>query len=430
MSRRGTGIRLGWLAGMLLLGALYGKMTVYGAGRGLPGTERAAGRSLLGTERTAEGSPPGAEYVEEKNVQTDPEGIAAKNLPGGDWSEIDLFLQQQEGWETKGLGFGELMEALMEGNKKGLGQKLITALRQSLTAEISHGTHLAGELLALGLAGAVFANFSHIFTGSQISDTAFFMTYLLAATVLVSAFSDGMEIAQRVLVRQMEFLKVLIPCYFPIAAWAGGSLSAAAWMEFFLFLIAAVQWLYLRLLLPLTRVYLLMVMAGNLAKEDMLSRLTQLLQSLIRWGMRSLIGLVAGFQLIQGIVLPYADCVQTAGVQKLLQAIPGVGDGAGAVTKMLLGTGVLMKNTMGAAAVAVLIVLSLVPLLKLAVLLLLYRFVAGVLQPVGDRRLIACIGSVAEGQKMLLGLAASALLLFSVTIALVCVGTNGAYLGV
>ena len=116
-------------------------------------------------------------------------------------------------------------------------------------------------------------------------------------------------------------------------------------------------------------------------------------------------------------------------MQKLLQAIPGVGDGAGAVTKMVVGTGVLVKNTMGAAGVAVLMAVSLTPLLKLAVLLGLYQAVAGILQPIGDRRLIACMGSVADGQKILLGLAASGLVLFVVTIALVCVGTNGAYQG-
>jgi len=358
------------------------------------------------------------------------ERLPVDEIPGEDWSELDQFLQQQRGEQEEFLTFRDLVKALMEGDGKKAGRGILTSLHRALFQEISHGTQLWGELLAVGLVGAVFANFSHIFTGSQISETAFFMTYLLALTLLVSIFSDSMEIAQSVLVRQIEFLRVLLPCYFSAAAWSGGSLSAAAWMEFFLFLIAAVQWLYLRLLIPMTRVYILLVMAGNMAKEDMLSRLTQLLQSGIRWATRSLIGLVAGFQLVQGFVLPYADSVQTAGVQKLLQAIPGVGDGVGAVTKMLLGSGVLLKNTMGAAAVVILVILSAAPLLKLLILLFLYRTAAGILQPVGDKRLVACIESVAEGQKMLLVLAAAGLLLFSVTIGLVCAGTNGAYLGI
>ena len=146
------------------------------------------------------------------------------------------------------------------------------------------------------------------------------MVYLLAFTVLTTAFTDSMEIVGRVLARQTEFMRVLIPCYFPVAAWAGGSVSSAAWMEFLIFLIAVVQRLYLSILLPLTKVYMMLVMAGNLAQPDMLSKITGLLKSVIGWGRRSLVGLVLGFQLVQGMVLPYADSVQAAGVNKLLQA--------------------------------------------------------------------------------------------------------------
>lgn len=346
-----------------------------------------------------------------------------------EWGGIDRFLEGEAGDGGIGVSFAGLVKALASGEWEDAGEMVAAGLEQSLFQEISHGGRLAGELLALGLIGAVFANFSQVFAGGQISETAFFMTYLLVFTVLASSFTDSMAIVGNVLSHQAEFMRVLVPCYFPVVAWAGGSASSIAWMEFLLLLIAAAQWMYLRVILPLARVYILLVLAGNMVREDMLTRLTELLRSLVCWGSRSLLGLVLGFQLIQGMVVPYADSLQMAGINRLLQVIPGIGDGAGAVTKMVLGTGVLVKNSMGAAAVVVLVVLSAVPLLKLAILLILYRSVAGLLQPVGDKRLVACISSVADGQRLLLGLAASGLLLFVATIALVCLGTNGVYLG-
>lgn len=344
------------------------------------------------------------------------------------WDDIDRYLQREVNGGGKGLSFTELVKELMAGNGREAGRMLLDAAKQSLFQEISHGSHMAGQLLALGLIGAVFASFSGIFTGSQISETGFFMTYLMAFTVLAASFFDSIQIAARVLEQQMMFMKVLLPSYFLAVAWAGAAVASAAWYEVVLFLIAAVQWVYLNLLLPLVRVYILLVMAGHMAKEDMLSKMTELLKSAVQWGTRSLMGLVLGFQLIQGMVLPYADAVKTAGVQKLLQVIPGVGAGAGAVTKLILGSGVLIKNTMGAAAVLILVLISLVPVMKLVVLLLLYRTVAAVLEPVADKRLVGCISGVADGQKLLLGLVTSGLLLFVITIALICAGTNVSYL--
>lgn len=356
-----------------------------------------------------------------------PEGLE-QVIPEGldDWSELDHFLQQETG--GGGMTFSGLMKELLAGNGKAAGGMLLSAFKEALFQEIARGGQMTGQLLALGLIGAVFANFSDIFTSSQISETGFFMTYLLAFTILAAGFADSIVIAKAVLEKQMEFLKVLIPAYFMTVAWSGGSLSSVAWYEVVLFLITAVQWLYVSMLVPVTQIYILLVMAGHITREDMLSKLTGLLKTGVEWGTKSLIGIVLGFQVIQGLVLPYADSVHTAGVQKLLQVIPGIGQGAGAVTKLLLGSGVLIKNTMGAAAVVILVLLSLVPVLKLLILLLLYRGVAAVMQPVCDKRLVACISSVADGQKLLLGLAVSSLLLFVITIALICAGTNVSYL--
>ncbi len=350
-------------------------------------------------------------------------GALAGEMPGEDWSAIDDFLQKETEGPGPSITFTDLAGAIWRGDGEGVGSMILSLLWQFLFQEITQGGRLAGELLALGLVGAIFAGFSHIFTGGQISEAAFFMTYLLAFSTLAAAFFDSAAITLEVLGKQAEFMKVLMPSYFLAVAWVGGSASSIAWMELVLFLIGAVQWMYLHLLLPLTKIYMLLAMAGNMAGEDVLSKLTDLVQSVVCWGRRSLAGAVLGFQLIQGMVLPYADAVQSTGTQKILQAIPG----AEAVTKTLFGSGVLIKNTMGAAAVVVLVVLSLVPLVKLAILLFLYQAVAAILQPIGDKRLVACISCVARGQKMLLELAASALLLFVITIALICAGTNIPY---
>lgn len=365
------------------------------------------------------------ELMAEKPV----DGLADISVPGmGEWDDIDRFLQQESSGMEVPVTFTDLMKALLDGDGKAAGRSVLNLFKQSLVQEISRGGRLAGQVLALGLVGAVFAGFSNVFSGNQISETGCFLTYLLAFSALAAAFLDSITIAGDVLQKQTEFMRALVPSYFLAVAWSGSASSSAAWMELVLILIGGIDWLYLKLLLPLTRVYLLLVLVGNMTKEDMLSRLTELLQTGIRWGTRSLFGLVLGFQLLQGMVLPYADAVRATGLQKVLQVIPGIGNGAGAAAKMLLGSGVLIKNTMGAAAAAVLAVISLVPVVKLVILMVIYQLAAAILQPVGDKRLVSCVAAVADGQRTLVGMAVSGLLLFVITIALVCAGSNVAYL--
>ncbi len=345
-----------------------------------------------------------------------------------EWKELDRFLEEELEMEGEDIRFSGVVKDLMRGHTESIGKWIITALRTVLFRETLHGSRLAGQLLALGMVGAVFTGFSDLFSGGQISETGFFLTYLMAFCVMAASFFESIAITCEVLERQVAFMKALMPSYFLAVAWSGASMTSAAWYEVVLLLISAVQWLYWKLLIPLIRVYVLLAMAGHMAREDMLSRMTELLKSGVAWGTRALIGVVLGFQLVQGMVLPYADAAKMTGVQKLLQVIPGVGQGAGAVSKMLLGSGVLIKNTMGAAAVVILLILSLLPIVKLAVLVFLHRSVAAIIQPIADKRLVACISSVAEGQKLLLMLVCSALCLFVITIALICSGTNVSYL--
>jgi stage III sporulation protein AE len=94
---------------------------------------------------------------------------------------------------------------------------------------------------------------------------------------------------------------------------------------------------------------------------------------------------------------------------------------------MVLGSGVIIKNTIGAAGIVILLVIAAIPLIKLVVLMLLYQCVAALLQPVCDKRIVSCISDIAKGHKMLLSIAASGVLLFVITIALVCASTNVTY---
>ena len=344
------------------------------------------------------------------------------------WQEIDQFLKREKLTENGAFSFSELMKTILAGDSRATGKMLIDALKQGVNGNIGEDWQLAGQLLGIGIVGAVFVTFSNIFSESQISDTGFFMTYLLMFALLVTSFLESVRFTGQVLEQQIEFMKVLMPACLMATAWAGSGLTAVAWYEIVFFLIAIVSWLYKHFFLPLVQMYLLIKLAGNLGKEAMVSKMTELMKSGVHLGVTSLFALVIGFQLIQGMVLPYADAVKSAGMWKMLQVLPGIGNGIETTAKLVFGSGVLIKNTMGAVAIFLLILFSLSPILRLGILLIFYRLISVVLEPVADARLTGCISTAGDAQKMLLEMLLSAVVLFILTIALICTGTNATYL--
>ena len=96
--------------------------------------------------------------------------------------------------------------------------------------------------------------------------------------------------------------------------------------------------------------------------------------------------------------------------------LPGIGNAAGGVAELLLGSAVLLKNGIGAAAVLVLGLLCLGPLVKLGMLTLLLKGTAALLQPVCDKRFVGCVSGAGEGVRLLLQAVFTVTVLFVITI--------------
>lgn len=145
-------------------------------------------------------------------------------------------------------------------------------------------------------------------------------------------------------------------------------------------------------------------------------------------GLRSILGLTLGLQILQSLVLPYADSAGRSAIMKFAEMIPGLGQATGAAARLVFGSSVLIKNSLGAAAVLILAVITLVPVVKLAVLMVMYQGAAALLQPVCDKRIISCIQGMAAGHGLLLRITLYSLFLFILVIAITCAGTNVTYL--
>lgn len=77
---------------------------------------------------------------------------------------------------------------------------------------------------------------------------------------------------------------------------------------------------------------------------------------------------------------------------------------------------------MAGAVIAVLI--CALPLLQMALMALMYKLAAALVQPVSDKRITACISGVSEGYEMMVRVIFTAGLLFLLTIAVVAASTS------
>lgn len=367
----------------------------------------------------------GALIREEEDMQT--EGELFSQMPDLGLEKIQQFLNRQQ---TAGeLSFTDLMKELLEGDWKQALSRLLEAARYGLLTENSRSVRFLAQAAALGVLGAVFSQAAAVFPSSRVAETGFFITYLLVFICLTAGFFTSMDTASNVADSIFDFMRVLLPSFFLAVAFAGGSISAAAMYSSVLAGVGAADFLCGTVLLPMVKVYVLLVLAGNLSREPFITRLTGGVESGIRWALKTVTGIFLGLQMIQTMILPFADSVKRAGIQKAVSVIPGVGAGAEAILQVAVGSGVLVKNTIGGGAVAAMVILAAAPVVKLMIFMILYRAAAALMEPVCDKRLTACAEGMGKAHQLLLGIVTAQVLFFAVTIGIVCSATNTVYFG-
>lgn len=275
-------------------------------------------------------------------------------------------------------------------------------LRSLFFSSLEQEKGLLVKLLLLLLFAAVFSGFSKAFDNGQIGEVSFYVVYLLTFTLLLKRFSRQNEALMQVLGWITEFMKELSPVYFMAVAAASGASTAAVFYQGVLLLVWLIQWLLESMLLPGVSLYILLKFVNHLSREEMLGKMAELIETLISWGLRTLLGMVTGLQIVRGLVTPVMDSLKRSTIGKTAGALPGVGNAVNAVTELVLTTAVLVRNSLGVALLLVIVAVGAGPLLRYGLFSLIYRFLAALAQPVSDKRLVEAFCTMGEGFALLM----------------------------
>lgn len=349
---------------------------------------------------------------------------ASSGLPEDiDYSEIQEVIDDVMG-SGNDFDFSDYIQKIMNGEEtfsiSGIGKQLLN----SISGEITANLETFGNLITISLIAALFTNFSMAFKNNNVSETGFYVTYLILFSLLISSFVMASRIAAETISSVLDFMKALVPAYLMSVAFCSGTTTSLVYYEAALGLITIVDIVIIKVVIPMINFYLIIMLANNLSKEDMLSKLADLFSTAINWILKSLLAVVIGFSAIKGLIVPVADQVKRSALFKASEAIPGIGDALGGVTVTILGAGVLLKNAIGVAGLIVIVTICAVPFIKLLMITIVYKAGGAVLQPISDKRFIECIGASSKSAALLLQTVLVGAVLFLLVITIVAVTTG------
>ena len=352
--------------------------------------------------------------------QTTAEDQAALSLDMlGDFSDIEKAVSEAMTVESS-ISFKEILQALMKGSLDSAGQMLVQMIKEQITGGIYENQQLLFKIACFAVIGAIFTNYAMTFSKEQVAETGFYLTYTLLMTLMMTSFIMTAAIITNVLKSLTGFMKVLLPTFCAALTFTTGSLLSGAYYELMMAAIAIADWLMSTLIMKLIQIYVLTALVNHISKEDYLSKLSELLALLIRWSIRTVVGVILGINILQTMLLPAIDRAKGTAAYKLISALPGVGAAMNTALGAVIGSGVLIRNVLGMGSLIVILLICVVPVVRVCMVFLSYKVVQAVIQPVTDKRLLDGMESMTQGVGMLLQVLIGCVLMFILSLAVVC----------
>lgn len=323
-----------------------------------------------------------------------------------------------------GISFKQLMELLMQGEFGAAFRELWQGIWQGIAGQSAGLWELFLWLIILGVTSALLDFLAEIFGKKQIVDFGFYIMYLLLVVVLLKCFEQVSNTAVDAMKRIVGFMKLLIPVLLIAVGVVHGTITGSSWYQLMVLLIYGAEQLFLTIVIPMIYGYGMLALINGIWAEQKLNLLMDLIVKGIRGILKVSVGVVTGLSVFQASLAPAVDSVHTGVWKKILSFLPGVGNAAEGVTDLVIGSAVLIRNSIGIAAVLLLAVLCAAPLLRIWLIGSVLKLAAAMMGIVGNRRLTECADRIGDGSMLLGRTAGTAFLLFAISISAAALSLN------
>lgn len=338
------------------------------------------------------------------------------------WQDYGLD-RLEEGMRTlfpqNTLSLEHLIAQVMQGDVLGAIEGLFTGVFSDISGQFAGMRNVFVWLLVLGIVSSLMTHFVEIFDKHQVADVGFYFMYLLFTVVLLKCFFLAADTAVATLNNVVLFVRLMIPAYLISVGLSTGTVTAAASTQLMLLVIYGIQNLLLEGLVPLIYSMCMLVVINGVWVEEKLALLIELLEKGIGWILKGAIGVVTGLSIFQALITPVVDSVKNSALQRLLSVIPGVGAAADGVVELVLGSAMMIKNSIGVVLLILFLVMCAAPLLKIAVIAGMLKCAAAFMGIVSDKRITACANRTGDAGLLLLKTTGTGMLLFLISLAVI-----------
>lgn len=281
-------------------------------------------------------------------------------------------------------------------------EKIMYILKSILMGEMNDVLILAGELLIISIITGLLSSLTSSMGSDTASETASVASLFMAAGISMAAFYEVYLMCSDAVTAMTGLMTVSLPVIFGLTIASGGAASGTVMNTALSGAVTGFSAIILKIVLPLVFISCILVIVNSISKKDYVKKLAQFMRNGALFITGFLITIFTGLSVIQGMMTKSADnmLLKTAryGIDNF---VPIVGGFTADSLEMILTCIRSVRNGLGIAGVIILVLILATPLVKVALITMVFKITAIILEPAGNNRIAQCMSDMGQAAMIL-----------------------------
>lgn len=289
-----------------------------------------------------------------------------------------------------------------------------------LGTEIKEALKVMGSILIIVLIHSVLKSISDNLNNKSVAQITYYVQYILIATVIMTNFSSIITLTKEAVGNMISFIQLLFPLLMTLMLASGSAVSVNLVQPIILFIINLISNIFQSIIIPIILVGTALAIVSKISDRIQIDKLSKFLKSSSVWAIEILLTIFVGVLSIEGTLGSSVDGITAKTAKAAVSSfIPVVGKVLGDAVDTVIGCSAILKNAIGIVGVIVVIAICITPILKLAIITIIYHLTAALCEPIADSKIVSLITQMADTFKILLAILCSISVMLIIGITLV-----------
>lgn len=312
----------------------------------------------------------------------------------------------------------EYIKNYMVSGKGSLSAKtLLNAVISLIFKEVSVVLKFGISIIVISILCSLLKNLQDSFSSKGVSEIAFYACYTVIIIVITKSFLVSIQVAKDVISNISNFMNAILPVLVSMTALSGGVIEASSLDPLIMAVVFIVPKIFSDVIIPLVLITFVLQFVNNLSSEQKISSLCKLVKKITMWIQGFVITSAIAVVAIRGVSSNTLDAVTLKTTKFAVDNfIPIVGKSFSDAITSVASYSLVIKNAVSAIGLLVIVLLILYPVIKMILMIFIYKFSASIIEPISDKRIVNAVSSTGECMVVLLSSVLTISLMFFILI--------------